>query len=105
MTYALFLDDERFPPLDGRAWLIARTVEQAQTTIRVLGWPSYISFDHDLGPGEATGFDFAKWLVESAMDGEPAFPEGWGFFIHSQNPVGKANIDGLIIAYLRSIGR
>lgn len=48
-----------------------------------------------------TGMDFAKWLVESDLDHNGSFlaPE-FDFYVHSQNPQGKANIEGLLRQYL-----
>jgi hypothetical protein len=101
MTYALFLDDERLPPDDGRPWAVARSVAEARALIAARGWPLHVSFDHDLGT-EETGKTFADWMVAQALDGAPAFPEGWTFSIHSQNPVGAANIRSLLEGYLRT---
>jgi len=105
MTWNLFLDDERFPPDDGREWVIARTVEQAITECINRGNPSYISFDHDLGENKLTGYDFVKILVEDAVH-FPEFsvyqlPDNFSFYVHSQNPIGKANIEGLLNNYLK----
>jgi hypothetical protein len=83
----LFLDDERFPI--GDDWNIVRSYEEAVEFVLKNGLPDVISFDHDLGT-EKTGYDFAKWLVEYIMDNDlPVFH----FFVHSQNPVGKRNIE------------
>lgn len=56
------------------------------------GLPDFISFDHDLGL-EESGFDCAKWLVAYCLDNEMALPD---FTVHSQNPVGKRNIESLL---------
>ena len=105
MTWNLFLDDERFPPNDEREWVIARTVESAITECINRGNPSYISFDHDLGENQLTGFDFVKILVEDAVDFpefiEYQLPDNFSFYVHSQNPIGKANIEGLLNNYLK----
>jgi len=55
------------------------------------GLPDFISFDHDLGEGK-TGYDCAKWLVEYCLDNQLLFSD---FSVHSQNPVGKENIEKL----------
>ena len=105
MTWNLFLDDERFPPDDGREWVIARGVPSAMSHILNRGMPSYISFDHDLGDEEMTGYDFAKWLIEDALNYpnelDFQFPADFSFYVHSQNPIGKANIEGLLNGYLK----
>jgi len=100
VTYALFLDDERFPPDDGKHWIIARSVSEAKDVIAAHGWPTHISFDHDLGTNE-TGKTFADWLVAKDLDGEPVFHVALTWTVHSQNPTGAGNIAGLIDGYLQ----
>ena len=103
MTYALFLDDERYPPTSpppsGFEWVILRDFAQACRYVEENGMPVFVSFDHDLGDGP-TGMAFAKWLVERDMDGVSLLPATFQFFVHSQNPVGATNIRGLMEAYL-----
>ena len=99
MSYSLFLDDERDPPNDTKLWIIARNFNAAQAIILVNGLPRFISFDHDLGAGP-TGYDFVKWLSEYVMDNRLQFPEGFDFYVHSQNPVGKRNIENYLHAFL-----
>lgn len=117
MTYALFIDDERFPPRDGRCdWVIARNLEEVRDILDARGSPEFISFDHDLGAGIPTGFDIAKALVEADMDARAGstpspqargfrftFPDGFTYTLHSQNPVGAGNITGLLDPYLASL--
>lgn len=100
--YSLFIDDERFPPRDGRNWVIARNWEETMRALRVHGMPGYISFDHDLGENERTGYDIAKLLVDLDMNGERDFalPAEFEFYVHSQNPIGKANIEAYLNNYL-----
>lgn len=92
MSYNLFLDDER-DPVDPAVWYLARNYEEFCDIIIEYGQPSYISFDHDLGSGK-TGYDCAKFLVDYCLDRNirPSFV----FYVHSQNPVGKMNIEGLL---------
>lgn len=107
MSWNLFLDDERLPPRDDREWAIARSCTDAIQLIRLKGsCPSYISFDHDLGAGETgpypDGMSFANWLVESDLDsGYNFIPSDFSFYVHSQNPVGRGNIEGILNNYLR----
>jgi len=98
----LFLDDERFPPRDEAVWVIARTVPEAIAQMEH-GCAKFISFDHDLGLGAAqTGYDLAHWMVERDMDQDGAFiPKDFAFYVHSQNPVGAANIQSLLDNYLK----
>jgi len=35
VTYALFLDDERLPPDDGRPWAVVRSVAEARAVIAI----------------------------------------------------------------------
>lgn len=107
MTYSLFIDDERFPPDDGQAWQIARNLTEVASLISELGPPNYISFDHDLGDKEPTGYDIAKKFVDGDL-GQLAgtefaggLPETFVFYVHSQNPVGARNIRALLESYLR----
>ena len=65
------------------------------------GLPDFISFDHDLGEGKS-GFDCAKWLVGYCLDSNLKLPE---FLVHSQNPVGKENIDGLFSNFSKFINK
>jgi hypothetical protein len=103
MTWNLFIDDERFPPDDGREWVIARNDFEVYYEIAKRNqFPVYISFDHDLGDGEATGYDIAKELVSRDMEPNSwvTIPEDFAFYVHSQNPIGKANIEHYLNNYL-----
>lgn len=100
MTYKLFIDDERFPPSDGEEWTICRTLAEVQVAVATKGWPKFVSFDHDLGEHEPTGFDIAKWMIEEDLDHGVMLPQ-WSFYIHSQNPVGAKNIQSILDNYLR----
>jgi len=92
----LYLDDIRPIPegFDG-----VRSFEEFVSYITENGLPDYISFDHDLGEGKS-GYDCAKWLVEYCLDHELDMPE---FNVHSQNPVGRENIEGLLGGFEKSI--
>lgn len=93
----LFLDDERMPN-DERA-VIVRSFDEFRDHIIAHGMPKFISFDHDLGHG-LTGFDCAKWLVEYHLDNGGDFPH---YHVHSQNPIGKKNIEEYLKGYLLAI--
>lgn len=119
MTWNLFIDDERnledvtWAPWEVREkyrneeWVIVRNGIEATCAIAERkSYPSYISFDHDLGDEDdgETGYDYAKRLVNMDMDKDfpnYKFPEGFAFYVHSKNPIGKANIEGLLNNYLR----
>jgi hypothetical protein len=78
-------------------WVLARSADEAMRVVDECGMPSFISFDHDLGDGK-DAISVAHWLVERDMDGQP-FPDDFAFEVHSGNPVGRANIRGLIDNY------
>ena len=98
MKYKLFLDDERDPV--GEDWVIARSYIHACIGLVEKGFPRFISFDHDLGEG-MTGYDFARELIQYDMAYDE-MPEDFDFYVHSQNPVGKENIEKLLNNYLES---
>lgn len=96
----LFIDDERFPPEDGQQWVIARSAIDVAMEVSSRGMPSFISFDHDLGENRVTGHGIAKLLIGLDQDGVHTFPDNFRFYVHSQNPVGKLNIESLLFSYL-----
>lgn len=98
-SWALFLDDERHPPNDGRPWLIARSTAEAMALLDSNGWPEYVSFDHDLG-GDDTSMVFLRRVIDRLLDEGQDLPFAWT--VHSQNPIGKANIEALLNAFERS---
>src|SRR5215217_9337664 len=99
----IFLDDERFPAA-GDDMTIVRSYYGFCLLIKHLNLASepqkieFISFDHDLGPN-MSGLDCAKFLVSYDMD-HNILTKGFTFYVHSQNPVGKANIEGYLNNYL-----
>ena len=105
LPIALFVDDERFPPSDGKNWHIVRSSQEALTFCKHHGVPSYMSLDHDLGL-KSNGkkddvMDFLHALIEGELDGELTFPDDFAYVVHSQNPVGLKNIQGLLDSYLK----
>ncbi len=103
----LYLDDLRVPSEEFD--FIARSYEEAIGVIQEHGCMNYISFDHDLGADDEeqplkSGFDFAKWLVEADINGTYPLAKDFTYKVHSQNPVGKANIIALLDGYLRFKG-
>ena len=90
-AYRLYLDDVRDPPA-GSPWVVARSISEFVALVEVLGVPSFVSFDHDLGARD-DGACCARWLVELCIDcGEPV-P---GYAVHSLNPCGRDNIDSIM---------
>jgi hypothetical protein len=99
--WALFLDDERFPPDDGRDWCIARTCEEAFSILDMMdGLPSYMSLDHDLGEGQKTGMDFINMFINDIQEWDHDLPRDFSFYIHSQNPVGAENMRSKLSAFI-----
>lgn len=107
----MYLDDIR-TPYDG--WVLVRSMAEAVNYIKKHGYPMVISFDHDLGMVGQTkgklwvgqeveapnGYDFAKWLVEQDMIEPWMLKNNFRFYVHSANPVGAANIKGLLVNYI-----
>ncbi len=96
---ALFLDDERDPPKGNWHWAVVRSSDEAIAWITMNGLPVYMSLDHDLG-GDDTSMRFLNWLTDYHLQKGGAFPR---YTVHSQNPVGAANIKGLLRSYLTHI--
>lgn len=119
--YNLFLDDFRKSNFlnDCRTWTTVRNYKDFVETIKECGLPNLISFDHDLALEhypvfeeniafgkpydipynkykEKTGYDCAKWLVEYCLNNKLPLPD---FQVHSKNPVGKENINKLLIGF------
>lgn len=83
----IYLDDIREPKTSG--WTIVRTANEAINLIKKYrNEITEISFDHDLGDDEMTGYDVAKWIEAECFFGMKC-PK-WN--IHSANPVGAKNI-------------
>jgi len=99
MTYKLFIDDER-SPIDNQ-WVIARTMQDVISAVALYGMPQHISFDHDLGEDQPDGYQIAKFLVDlDVLSDNNKFPEDFSFYVHSQNPIGKRNIECYLNKYL-----
>lgn len=104
MSWKLFIDDIRNPP-DRNDWVIARTSSKAIQLIKSLGFPNMISFDHDLGEDD-DAMKVAKWIVNTDLDevgkgNQNWIPSNFKFHVHSANPTGKQNIEGLLNSYLK----
>jgi hypothetical protein len=88
----LFLDDIRYPKPNTGFWRVVRNYDQAVKAIKSQGLPDYISFDHDLGEDQPTGYDLAKWIEYSVLYGMITWNPNFKFGVHSANPVGGKNI-------------
>ena len=98
-NYTLYLDDIRNP--QGEFDFIARTSNEAMRIMEANDCPEFISFDHDLG-GDDTAMRVVKYMVENDLDEPGWIPTNFEFNVHSANPVGAANIEGYLNAYLRT---
>lgn len=100
--YSLFIDDERIAVLnDDEEMIVVRSYDEAVEVMSSLGCPNFISFDHDLGDDNANGHEIAKWIVEQDLNEEGNFiPSDFLYEVHSQNPIGKKNIEGVFENYL-----
>ena len=101
MTYKLFLDDERWPKTTD--WLLVRSSHQAINAVQLYGMPNEIAFDHDLG-GPDTAMHFIWWIVDNHYDNKLEIPVDFKYTVHSQNPIGAANIKHLMDGFLTDIG-
>lgn len=96
IKYFIWVDDERALPRHASFMgepIICRTYRQAINALETycpLG-QVYLDLDHDLGCKQ-TGYDIAKYVVEHKL---PLH----GFACHSFNPVGKKNIEELLLHY------
>jgi hypothetical protein len=115
MTYNLFIDDERVP-MDVKwgtpgeqymyltyEWVIARNWVEVLELVVTFGFPQMISFDHDLGENEKTGYEIARKLCDMIMDGLQ-LPDDFEFKVHSKNPVGAENIRVYMNNFLKHYG-
>lgn len=103
--YCLFLDDIRFPEdinlKSEYTIIIARNMDDAVWYTINYGIPNQISFDHDLGfdhyiinkVSEKTGYDFVKWFGGYIIENKLKLPKDFKYQVHSQNPIGKENIE------------
>lgn len=103
MTYKLYLDDKRTPRSPDE-WVIVRNYTDFVNAVTTRGWPTAVSFDHDLDEGQPTGMDVAKWLVYKGYD-EGVDPTRIEWNVHSANPAGAENIRGLITSWKKMHGR
>lgn len=112
MRYRLFIDDDalksnmetwRSPPPDEKDWIVARSSIEAIAAVKLLGIPSFLQLDHDLGIDENgntdTTMDFLKWLSEEHPD---AIDKIEGYAVHSKNYNGAADIDSFMKSWKRS---
>jgi len=127
----LFLDDIRIPKdcANGLVpsqlnkfyweddWIIVRSYNEFVKSILDNDLPEFISFDHDLADihytmdfskdsnhqmTEKTGYDCAKWLANYCMERNKLIPQ---YVVHSQNPIGKVNIQSYLENFRRFVNK
>lgn len=110
MTWNLFIDDERNledvtwvtwqvrEKYRNEDWKISRNYHEVVALVEEFGFPSFVSFDHDLGDKilHGDGYEIAKYLCEIDMNSSFHMPEDFDFIVHSQNPIGKENIESYL---------
>ena len=84
--------------INRKEWQVVRSFDEFVAWIETNGLPDFISFDHDLGlldeqSEELNGMTCAKWLVNYCLDNDLKLPD---FVVHSSNPAGAKNIEGLL---------
>lgn len=103
IVWMLFIDDLRAPAdagwgtIGGRSnnMEICRTNQAAIDAIDKYGLPERISFDHDLGEGQASPTVVMWHLINGHMDGKWDCKYIKEVQVHSANPVGAKNLLGL----------
>ena len=96
MGIRCYLDDVRdMPDLFDVLW---RSTQEGKDWIQKHGCPDFISFDFDLG-GNDRAIDLVKWLIEQDIE-HNIIPKGFGFSVHSANPVGGKQIREMLNNYL-----
>lgn len=98
-TYALYLDDMRYPPQTGDNWVLCRTVATMLEILNENGIPTLASFDYELGhtdPGN-TGDDaviaFLDYLISNPQEGEGVELE---VRLHTSSGYGEARMAQLL---------
>ena len=97
----LYVDDIRDLPSIYEGWDVARTYNDAIILLAVNEYDN-ISLDHDIASfredgREMTGYDIALYLAARKNENKYVPPH---INVHSANPVGVKNIQGVIDRYL-----
>jgi hypothetical protein len=102
MSWNLFIDDER-DPADPGHWIVCRSSASAITQCLIQGeFPAEIAFDHDLG-GDDTSMRFIRWMIDIHYDGDMHMTVPIVYTVHSQNPIGAANIRSLMEGWISDV--
>jgi len=95
-----------------------KTCEEFEAWVTENGMPTKVAFDHDLADvvynesgsinmkdsswREKTGLDAAKFLTEYCMDNDVNLPL---WTVQSANPVGRDNINGLLLSFMKNFNK
>lgn len=120
MKKVIFLDDER--NIEDVTWIrypthiqveVVRTFQQFKKCVDALNTLENVmfSFDHDIQDFETvngfeverTGMDCVKYLIECMMIRECLKVSDLDVIVHSQNPIGKENIEGYVRSYRKFV--
>jgi hypothetical protein len=114
----VFLDDKRIPAMSHHAgkglgqaysdinkWVIARDYfEFVEIVDKNFDEIELVSFDHDLAcyknGEEFNGKKAADYLINYCFDHNKKFPN---WYVHTDNTIGRANIIGAILNYLKIV--
>lgn len=102
----LFLDDERFPQdvawvkyPDNVEWRVVRTYQDFVACYMLNDYDVF-SFDHDIqcfeNGREMTGYDALKVTLDAFFDVDNTL-----VFFHTQNPIGKKNMESYYQNYIK----
>lgn len=108
--WRLFLDDERVPSAalqskaraDRETLFVYRNVDEAIWRTILWGLPSEIYFDHDLGAGTPDAIEYAHAFGHLIIEHGFELPDPFHYEVHSQNPIGKGNIEGYMDNLLKA---
>lgn len=85
----IYLDDTRPCP---QGWILVMSAEVAIDMLKQ-GSVDTISLDHDLGENKKTGYDVLLWIEKEVATMRFVPPK---MIIHTQNPVGRKNMEAAL---------
>ena len=89
--YKVWLDDLREMPPEYD--IHVKTASEAIEVLKT-GKVTHMSFDHDLGEGNGSGYDVASWIERAAYDNSI---QPIKFSLHTQNTVGMENMSAALL--------
>lgn len=100
-AYRVWLDDERLCPYTDYDSFHSVNEVKSFITEKGGGW-FYLNLDHDLGKYAKDGGDaieLIKWILNEGLHENPAYV--FRFELHTQNIVGRINMQALIDRYFK----